>query len=120
MMTWLRARDLTAKTGSRKVAHETWLKRDAVTDDVHVRYHSTAVVTIHEDDTYTLRTGGWFTKTTKKRIEDFSPVWIHGKTEPYADGEWMVHSVGAAPVEFEEGMRVDWSGWPLDFTSEVL
>src|SRR5262249_27597834 len=46
-------------------------------DDYAVVLHSTAVVTIHQDGTYTLRTGGWRTVTTKDRINKYSPARVY-------------------------------------------
>ena len=68
--------DLDAKlTGrcsqSRKVANNTYLQRRG--DDIAVRLHNTDVVTFHADGTATLSTGGWFTVTTKARINDYLP-----------------------------------------------
>ena len=48
-------------------------------DDYAVRLHYTNVVTIHPNGTYTLRSGGWQTVTTKRRINQFSPVGIYQK-----------------------------------------
>jgi hypothetical protein len=43
-------------------------------NDYAVRLHSTDVVTIHANGTYTLNTGGWHTATPKARINDYSPA----------------------------------------------
>jgi hypothetical protein len=103
---------------------------------IDVRYHDTAVVTIHPDGCYTLRTGGWFSATTRKRIEEYAPVWIRGRLNrggclgrcPMTDpcdcrdpgGDWLV-GVGKRWIEFREGMTVDSFGHDLDhFTPEVL
>lgn len=66
-------------------------------NSVGIMLHSTYVVKIHPDDTYTLQTGGWQTVTTKDRINQYSPVrvyqrkyeWfvkIHGKEYPFMEG----------------------------------
>jgi hypothetical protein len=44
-----------------------------------VAYHSTDVVTIHPDGTFTLDTGGWDTQTTKERMTTYSPAKIWQK-----------------------------------------
>jgi hypothetical protein len=77
--------------------------------DYGVRLHNTIVVTIHADGTYTLRTGGWHTVTTKDRINGYSPARVFQEK-----GEWFV----AAPdftrrVPFVEGIRVDANGEPV-------
>lgn len=58
-----------------------------------VRFHATDVVTFHPDGSITLATDGWFTKTTRERIEDYTPaeVWVRTKGVPRR---------GDNPVEF--------------------
>lgn len=38
---------------------------------IGVYYHDTEILTFRPDNTVTVRTGGWFTQTTKRRLEDF-------------------------------------------------
>jgi hypothetical protein len=75
-------------------------------DDYAVRLHWTDVVTIHPDNTYTLRTGGWETITTKDRINSYAPVCVWSQ-----QGIWYVSLIEGSEqskqcVLFEEGMRV--------------
>lgn len=60
-----------------------------------VRFHATDVVTFHPDGSITLATDGWFTKTTRERIEDYTPaeVWVRTKNVPRRSGS-------DKPVEF--------------------
>jgi len=64
---------------------------------VAIKLHSTYVVKIHPDNTYTLNSGGWQTVTTKDRINQYSPrrvyqrkyqwfVNINDKEYPFMDG----------------------------------
>lgn len=64
---------------------------------VGIMLHSTYVVKIHEDGTFTLNSGGWQTLTTKDRINQYSPkrvyqkdftwyVRMNGKDYPFIDG----------------------------------
>ena len=70
-----------------------------------VRLHSTDVVTIHPDDTYTLNSGGWETVTTKQRINQYSPASV------YSDrGTWLVGG-----CLFEVGMKVGSGGASLNW-----
>jgi len=39
-----------------------------------VRYHSTDIITIRDDGTYSLSTGGWNTVTTWRRINEYGPA----------------------------------------------
>lgn len=65
-----------------------------------VRYQNTDVVMIRPDNTYRLNSGGWRTKTTKDRINSFSPCSIsqtngmwYAKNTPYRD-RMLVDSAG--------------------------
>lgn len=69
--------------------------------DIAIYYHYTNVVTLHSDDTFTIKTGGYKTNTTKKRINDFSPVNVFQK-----DFEWFL----ADNVPFIDGVRVNVRG----------
>lgn len=52
---------------------------------VGIMLHSTYVVKIHEDNTYTLNSGGWQTLTTKDRINQYSPYKVRQRNH-----EWYV------------------------------
>lgn len=80
----------------RKVGNNTYAK---ILQDgsVGIMLHSTYVVKIHPDNTYTLQNGGWQTATTKDRINQYSPVkvyqrnynWyirLNGREYPFIDG----------------------------------
>jgi len=62
-----------------------------------VRFHATNVVTIHPDESYTLKTNGWHTVTTWKRIRDYSPAGDIGN-----EGV----GVGNKIYPFRENMRI--------------
>jgi hypothetical protein len=70
-------------------------------NDYAVRLHSTDVVTIHANGTYTLNTGGWYSRTTKERINEYSPARAY-----QLRGKWYI---GVA-VPFFDGIRVDAHG----------
>jgi hypothetical protein len=81
---------------SRKIGNNTYA--EILNDNtVGIKLHSTYVVKIRDDGTYTLNSGGWQTLTTKDRINQYSPVrvyqrkfeWfvtINGKEYPFIDG----------------------------------
>jgi hypothetical protein len=64
---------------------------------VAIILHATPVVTIHPNDSATLRSGGWRTSTTKNRINKYSPVKVYQRTHewfledgtPFEDGIWV-------------------------------
>lgn len=67
---------------------------------VGIMLHSTYVVKIHEDGTYTLNSGGWQTLTTKDRINQYSPRYVYQK-----NFEWFV-KINDKSYPFMDGMVV--------------
>ena len=80
----------------RKVANNTYarIQHDG---SIAVRLYSTDVVTIHPDNSVTLRHGGHKTPTTKERINRFSPFYVRQE-----NWEWYVNGIAA----FEDGMTI--------------
>jgi hypothetical protein len=68
--------------------------------DVGIILHRTEVVTIHADGTYTLRSGGWRTVTTKDRINTYCPFRVS-----QTKFVWSVRC-GGEDMPFEDGMRL--------------
>ena len=71
-------------------------------DEIALYYHATPVVTWKRNGDVVLRTNGFRTLTTKRRINDAAPcqVWQH-------KFEWFVGQSSQVPVRaFEEGMVV--------------
>ncbi len=64
---------------------------------VGIMLHSTYVVKIHPDNSATLNTGGWYSATTKDRINQYSPVRVYQRK-----GQWYLDS----GLEYEDGMVV--------------
>src|SRR3954465_4795299 len=79
-MTWLSAVDTIRSArnpaAGKPLANNTRLYQSGEGDEREFRVvlHGTTVVTIHPDDTYTLRNGGWTSPTTLDRIRRFAPV----------------------------------------------
>lgn len=82
------------KKSSRRLGSNKVIYRDG--DDIHVKLHNTNVVTVHKDGTYTVRTGGWNTPTTRNTISYFTglPTYSH---------KFVAHIQG---LPLEEGMKV--------------
>lgn len=103
--------DALDKLGNRdrkKLENNTYLHRlDANT--LAVRLHSTDIVLVHGDGTYTLDSGGWRTLTTRDRISRYSPAGISQKNN--------IWYVGASI--FQDGMRVNAQGTPVTRTRRV-
>ena len=69
--------------------------------DYAVLFHQTNVVTIHADGSYTLRNDGHWTKTTKERINQYSPVHIWQKK-----GDWFIWFSEKVSIPFYDGIRI--------------
>jgi hypothetical protein len=96
-------RGKTNKT-SRKIGNNTYgIIHD--NGDVGIVLHSTEVVTIHADGTYTLRSGGWRTVTTKDRINTYCPYRVTQRKGEWSVSYWNGHSHSDS-IEFEDGMCV--------------
>jgi len=76
-----------------------------VGDNYAVRYHSTDVVTIHPDGTYTLDLGGWNTLTTRKKMTEFSPARV--STKNHVAFVWWKNDDGEFSVPFSDTIAVD-------------
>jgi hypothetical protein len=75
---------LTGRTPMRrKIGNNTWLERRG--DDIAVRLHDTDIVVYHPDGSITLDTGGWFTVTTKARMNEHTEFGVSS-----VRGEWQV------------------------------
>jgi hypothetical protein len=95
----------------RKIANNTYAR---ILDDgsVAFRLHDTDIVTIHPDNSATLRTGGWKTYLTRGRISEYAPVIVSGKcfTRSWHSGDWTIrpkHGEWRIELPFYEGMRVN-------------
>lgn len=91
----------------RKVANNTYaIRRDD--DTIAIRLHETDVVTVTRDNRVRLETGGWYTVTTKERINRYIPGWT-----AYSDrGTWYVRHYAAGwenseAVRFFDGITID-------------
>ena len=71
---------------------------------LRVTYHSTDVVTVNQDGSITLNTGGWRSKTTKLRMNQASNQYGLGYQVWQKDWEWFVTWQGK-DIPFE-GQRI--------------
>jgi hypothetical protein len=65
-----------------------------------VTLHKTVILR-QEGDTVTLNTGGWFTATTKNRINRY----LVGAEVIQRNNEWLVH-INGQELPFEDGMTI--------------
>lgn len=94
---------------SRSIANNTRVERiDAET--IGIRLHDTYVVKIHSDGSWQLFTGGWYTVTTKDRINLFAPTRVGSDR-----GRWYVYSDDwENRTPFFEGIAVSQNGTVLN------
>jgi hypothetical protein len=99
--TYLKIERALAGRATRKIGVATTALRDGTT--LRVRYHSTAVIE-SDHTTITLRSGGWRTATTKKRINAFLPQGYSLFQQKY---EWFLSLPNSLVIPFEDGMKID-------------
>jgi len=90
---------------SRPIANNTRVEsRDG--GKIAVKYHATDVVTYFPDGRVRLNTGGWFTYTTKDRLNRFSPARV------WADGSGYVYPRFGGPGVGVEALSPSERMWP--------
>ena len=93
---------------SMRLGNNTYLEvtdSDPLHGFIGVRLHSTYIVKFWPDGQTTLHTGGWYTSTTKDRINQF----ISGHVYQSGNQWYYTASIGqpnGMPVRFSEGMNV--------------
>lgn len=102
----LKILDSGRKQDSKIIANNTRLIRHA--NYIGVQLHDTEVVKIYPDH-YALFTGGWYTVTTKSRLNEFSPAYLRQESGRWYIGRWNEPNTSL----FYEGMKVDIYGHPL-------
>ena len=84
-----------------KLGNNTWLEN--INGGIGVRLHNTIIVWFHEDGKTTLHTGGYYSVTTKDRINAF----ITGHVYQHAyQWRYQPSRLENAYVPFEDGMDV--------------
>jgi len=90
-------------------------------NDYAIRLHKTDIVTHHSDGTCTLRTGGWYTFTTKDRINKYSTAHVFQD-----NGLWYVSQNHTYPHRFEkrhiftDEMKINKYGTPANESIEQI
>jgi hypothetical protein len=103
--TYLDAAVILGNRKTKKLANHTYLRKEG--DDYVIRLHETDIVTLKpaECTEYVLNTGGWYTSTTKARINDYSPARIFTK-----GGVWYVTDTTGKTYLYEDGMIINGCG----------
>ena len=83
-------------------------------DDYGIQHHSTIIVRITPDNRYILNNGGWYSVTTKKHLNTFSPARIY-----QAKGQWFFAS-GFGDRAYFNGAIVNSDGYVLTMPNAEL
>ena len=83
-------------------------------DNFAVKLHDTDIVTITPNDTFILNTGGWFTLTTKDRINKYNPIRVYQSNKLWYLGDYD----NEQKVLFFDGIEVDLNGRVLNPKSD--
>jgi hypothetical protein len=122
---WAACRDILVGRKSKKIANNTYLERDFITDDgndviFRVRLHRTRIVSFYRNGDVEVHTGGWLTVTTKERINRYLPPGYNVWSER---GQWYTHT-SRGRFEFETGMTIyangDVSTAPAPTRDEII
>lgn len=89
-----------------KLDHNTWSMEDTSEEyAIYIRYHNTDIVKVIPGYGFYCYTGGWFTTTTKDRLNKFAPIGNF-----YSDkGEWYVSTLNG-DYPFTEGCLIKFDG----------
>jgi hypothetical protein len=110
MLTFESCANLLSKRESKKLANNTYLSKDG--DDFVVTLHSTKIIRISPENEIVLNSGGYRTKTTKQRLNEFSKASVNQKS-----GIWYINDIA-----FYDGVKIDANGSlinPKNLTKEL-
>jgi hypothetical protein len=104
-MNYSQATDLLSRgrNGNKKIANNTYLH--SVNEGVAIKFHNTDVVVIRPNGTYLLQNGGFLTRTTKERINEFTPAKLSQRK-----GLWYMLD----GTVFNDGVVINEKGEPLN------
>lgn len=95
-------RERLGRRNSRKLENNTYLILDPHDKTISIRLHYTDIITMHPDGSFEVNNGGWQTKTTLRRLNDYLPggwsVYTHDGT-----WYWAVHGKGHIQNQDPEG-----------------
>ena len=83
-----------------KMAHNTYLGSDPQTDSIFIRLWNTDILIFRPDNSVEYNSGGWKTKLTKERMNDFAPFGVWSEK-----GRWYIHH-GETKFAFADGIRI--------------
>ena len=88
---------------SRLLKGNTVVYRNTFDDNVYIRFHTTDILKFDGDGNVTLNSGGWRTRATKARLNEFQSV-VYIYQEDYT---WYIRLRNGKVVEFYDGMKIN-------------
>lgn len=104
LLTYFKCQSMIGKKNKKKLCYKTYLYYYKEEDVFAVRHHNTDILTINRNDWFTYNNGGWYSVTTKSRLNDYGPIRIY-----QSDFIWYVYSRDHS-FEYENGMIFDKEG----------
>lgn len=95
-----------------RLTANTIIIHDTLAELLYIRLHSTDILTISPLNNYQFFTGGWTTHTTKKRLNQLSPLIIIQKNYEWFYEDWT--QVDGVLCPFKEGMILNINGHKKD------
>jgi len=77
---------------------------------IAIRYHSTNVITYHRDGRVSFRTGGWYSVTTKDRLNALSPCRVWSEKGDWAIDVYLGNGIAGDSARFEDGVTLGADG----------
>ena len=101
----------------RTIGHNTVVHR--LSDgSIAILYHSTNVVVYHQDGRIVFRTGGWYSVTTKVRLNEYSPCRIWSDRGEWSIDLYLGNGRAGDSARFEDGVTLGadrtFQGWKAD------
>jgi hypothetical protein len=87
---------------SKKLANNTYLHK--IAGGLALKLHQTDIIEFYPEYVV-LNTGGWFTHTTKERLNAYSPVFIHQK-----NSNWYIGGYEDSTSLYYDGIKIDYTG----------
>lgn len=98
-MTYSEAKAITDKKNPKKLCHNTWLEYN-VANWCSLKLHKTYILVFYSDGKVLFKTGGFYTRTTKDRLNKYGPKQVHIWQK---DFEWFVND----GIPFQDRMIYD-------------
>ena len=107
MYTYSELNDLLGNREEKKIRYATRVKRYGE-GEIAIYHHATPIIIVNDKGEYYINTRGYHSRTTKDRINDYSPIGIYQK-----NFEWFVVDKENGDYPFIDGMTFDQWGEKL-------